>query len=148
MGHIILTDIKFCNDTDPIAQYVNAQRQHNDLINLLKSKRPDCDVELVTILIGHTGSIYNKYTTEPLSKLGLDTGNINRICNRIHKIVVQSVTSIIRKRRDLERIQPDMYKYLEARRKRKRTEEHAYSIQEGDHFLYYKRKCRHSSGVT
>ena len=105
--HIHVVEIKTCRDTEPSCQLQNAKEQHAPLIKKLVDQGYNpCNIHLVIILIGASGTIYTKHTLEPLERLGILPCKARKCASKLHKQAITHMHSIICTRRHLEHNRP------------------------------------------
>jgi hypothetical protein len=100
-------EIKYCVDTKPCDQHNKARAQHARLMSTIESA-PNTQAELVIILLGTAGYIYNNMH-EQLRKVGVQGRPRRRalasLTTNLHVQAVKSLTGIIGTRRHQERKQ-------------------------------------------
>jgi ribonuclease HI len=101
-ARITLVEIKYCRDTDPTQQLEKARKQHAQLQQHLRETRKT-EVDIIPVLLGTSGAIYNAWTKEALTKLGVEGEPRNRALKDLHFHAVRSLRSITSMRRKLER---------------------------------------------
>ena len=99
---LTLVEIKTCQDTRHRRTLTRAQEQHQQLLATLKTTYPRARIDLVPILIGVTGTIYNEHTVAALKALGVTTSGLQRCLHKIHRLAVTHLASIVGVRRQLE----------------------------------------------
>ena len=97
---IILIEIKYCSDTDPSAQQSKALGQHEALMKTLASK--GANVQLVPILLGIGGTVYEEHTRQPLLSLGVTPAAITKVLNKLNRLAAKWAASLVGTRRQLE----------------------------------------------
>ena len=68
---ILIIEFKYCKDTKPEDQLEKCMTQHSSLISQLRAA--GYKVELVPVLIGHSGTIYTSHTLDNMKQLGIST---------------------------------------------------------------------------
>ena len=101
---ILLVEFKYCKDTQPNDQLQKCHKQHEALISALKQALPNHSIQLVPILIGHSGTVYKSHTISNMKKLGIEGRNALKCATKMHLDVVAQLHSIVKTRRYLEGI--------------------------------------------
>jgi hypothetical protein len=96
-------EIKYCVDTKPCDQHNKARAQHARLMSTIESA-PNTQAELVIILLGTAGYIYNNMH-EQLRKVGVQGRALASLTTNLHVQAVKSLAGIIGTRRHQERKQ-------------------------------------------
>ena len=105
---ITLIEIKMCPDTDPTKQQAQAEEQHASLDALLtKSLNGKGAVTRKTILVGHSGTVYDTDSLKALMSLGVQRSQALKTLGKAHRLACQHLHSIVGVRRHLE---PPRYK--------------------------------------
>ena len=99
----IIVEVKTCNDTRYEDQLQRAKAQHAALSEALKKTSGDHRVEVIPILAGVGGSIYEKHTIEQLLHLGVARGKALEGCAKIHRLMAHKLHAIVVARRQLEK---------------------------------------------
>jgi exonuclease III/ribonuclease HI len=97
--HVV--EVKYCRDTDRSWQAENAERQHRELMELLR--QAGHRVEQTTILLGVGGTIY-KDSIDSLTKLGVDKETAKRVMEKVHIYSVKQVYKLLKIRRQKEAV--------------------------------------------
>ena len=79
---IYIIEFKYCKDTKPEDQLEKCKTQHSILIDELK--KFGYTVELVPILIGHSGTIYTFHTLNNMKQLGISNYYARKCALKMH----------------------------------------------------------------
>jgi hypothetical protein len=99
---ILLIEFKYCKDTQPTDQLQKCHDQHAALTTALKAALPDHSIQLVPILIGHSGTIFKSHTIANMKKVGIDGRHALKCATKMHLDAVAQLHSIVKTRRHLE----------------------------------------------
>ena len=102
---IRLIEIKVCNDTDTSGQLTRAESQHAALFNMLQAHYGVDRVQLVPLLFGATGTIYDS-TRAQLVGLGVPLQTATRTLAAVHTTLCKHVHAIVGARRAREHNPP------------------------------------------
>ena len=103
MARVLIVEIKICPDTKHRDQLQNARDQHAGWVEALKREGyAAANIRVVPILLGISGTIYNKHTMSALDKLGLDRTRAQACAKKLHTLMVQQLHSIVKNRRRLQ----------------------------------------------
>ena len=97
---IYIIEFKYCKDTKPEDQLEKCKTQHSTLIDDLK--KSGYTVELVPILIGHSGTIYTSHTLNNMKQLGISNYHARKCALKMHVDAINHLHSIVKTRRHLE----------------------------------------------
>ena len=97
-------EIKYGTDTRPQDQLERATEQHQGLLQQLARSTPDTEAELVVILLGSAGYIYQTHTKEQIKKLGVTGPSLKSLMTNLHVQAIKSLTQIIGMRRSIEKL--------------------------------------------
>ena len=75
-------------------------KQHSSLISPLRAA--GYKVELVPVLIGHSGTIYTSHTLDNMKQLGISTYHARKCALKMHVDAINHLHSIVKTRRHLE----------------------------------------------
>lgn len=103
---ISIIEFKYCKDTKPEDQLEKCMTQHSSLISDLRAA--GYKVEIVPILIGHSGTIYTSHTLDNMKKLGISTYHARKCALKMHVDAINHLHSIVKTRRHLEPKTPPM----------------------------------------
>ena len=99
---ISIIEFKYCKDTKPEDQLEKCMTQHSSLIAHLRAA--GFKVELVSVLIGHSGTIYTSHTLDNIKQLGISTCHARKCALKMHVDAINHLHSIVKTRRHLEPI--------------------------------------------
>jgi hypothetical protein len=99
---IILIEFKYCKDTMPKDQILHSQDQHKELMKFIKQNLPTYNIKLIPILIGHSGTIYKKWTLDSMKEVGIDCQHAIKCASKMHLDAISQLHSIVKTRRHLE----------------------------------------------
>ena len=100
---VTLIEIKMCPDTDPTQQRQRAEDQHADMEALLRERLgARGTVVRRTILVGHSGTVYDEHSLKTLMKLGVTRAAALKALGKAHRTACQYLHSIVGVRRHLE----------------------------------------------
>ena len=99
----IIVEIKYCRDTDPRIQQARAETQHQALIDLIRENDTDAAINLVPIMLGVSGTIYNDFLEAADNRLGITGTAKATLAKRLHLIVVTHVLRYTRTSRHKEK---------------------------------------------
>ena len=102
INQITLVEIKYCRDSDISSQLDRAKTQHQSLQDRLKQQH-QCPVQVLPILLGVSGAIYQLHTQEALQSLGVRGAPLKSTMRKLHTQAIQQLTAIVSTRRKLER---------------------------------------------
>ena len=96
-----------CPDTDPTRQQANAEKQHAELETMLTTRlNGKGAVVRKTILVGHSGTVYNELSLRALMSLGVQRSGAMKALGKAHRLACQHLHSIVGVRRHLEPPRP------------------------------------------
>ena len=100
---VTLIEVKICPDTDPKQQHQRAEDQHAELETLIRERLGDRGkVVRKTILVGHSGTVYDEHSLKTLMYLGVTRAAALTALSKAHKTACQYLHSIVGVRRHLE----------------------------------------------
>jgi len=97
-----VSEVKYCDDTQPEQQLARATVQHTRLKYALAQQFHE--VSLCTILIGVMGTIYKCHAELPLNKFGLDRCRLRKLTLDLNTHSIQYATKITNTSRRLKNI--------------------------------------------
>ena len=86
--------------TKPEDQLEKCMTRHSSLIAHLRAA--GYKVELVPVLIGHSGTIYTSHTLDNMKQLGISTYHARKCALKMHVDAINHLHSIVKTRRHLE----------------------------------------------
>ena len=101
----VIVEVKTCNDTRYEEQLQRAMEQHTALSEALRKADVDHNVEVIPILAGVGGSIYEEHTINRLMHLGVARDRALEGCAKIHRLMTHRLHAIVVARRQLENTQ-------------------------------------------
>ena len=98
--HIV--ELKCCQDTRPEASLQRATEQHSELRQqLIAAGYNSSNIQIVPILIGVSGTIYQQHTIEALQKLGVTRADARHCASKLHTQSIKRMHSIVTTRHAL-----------------------------------------------
>jgi hypothetical protein len=86
-----IVELKYCRDTDPTPQQERAVEQHAALKDLILADEDRATVNIVTLMLGASGVIYESFERDMRVWLGVRGSALTSLARRLHFIVVRNL---------------------------------------------------------
>lgn len=90
---LTLVELKYARDTDTAAQLQKARTQHYQLANYL-AKLHNCEVKILPIILGVSGSVYPQHTLQPLQEIGIRGQALKAVIRKLHLHAIRALAQL------------------------------------------------------